>query len=387
MQYCAVCLIAKDEDYYLREWCEYHLRIGFDTLLVYDNGSQVPLRELLKDFIALGRVIVHDVPGEFRQSETYTTCIRDYRHAFKWIAFIDSDEFIFPKKTDNIKLFLAEYEEYGGVVANWINFGTSGILRRRDASQIFNFAMTDGEESSTIKSIVQPARVAEQGIHGATFLDGHYAVSSDHIPLHQDCYSSPFINDAIQINHYAFRTWEDYERKSSRWIGMDVWNRASTLEEEQAKYTRHSTDMIKFYSQLKDVEIGKPSALFDTLSVSDFTAMLLAVLSKPLDRKRLVEAQLLCCHAVLVFQDEPMVYYFRAILSRLAQNVQQSLRFIQTTLRLSGSSTIYYEYARILSALGEHEKARLAQKHADYKKYVEDTQCAPIVEDSARTCL
>ena len=81
-----------------------------------------------------------------------------------------------------------------------------------------------------------------------------------------------------------------------------------------------------------------------------------------------------------MLQDEPMVFYFRAILSRLAGDPRQDLRFIQTALQLSGSSTIYYEYARILSALGEHEKARLAQKHADYKKYVEDTQCAPIAE-------
>jgi hypothetical protein len=109
MKYCAVCLIAKDEEYYLKEWSEYHLRIGFDTLLIYDNDSDISIREVLKELVDIGRVIVHDVPGEFKQSETYTSCIQQYRDEFKWIAFIDSDEFIFPKKTNNIKIFLSEY--------------------------------------------------------------------------------------------------------------------------------------------------------------------------------------------------------------------------------------------------------------------------------------
>lgn len=43
MKYCAVCLVSKDENYYIWEWAEYHLRIGFDALLIYENGSASPL--------------------------------------------------------------------------------------------------------------------------------------------------------------------------------------------------------------------------------------------------------------------------------------------------------------------------------------------------------
>jgi hypothetical protein len=60
--------------------------------------------------------------------------------------------------------------------------------------------------------------------------------------------------------------------------------------------------------------------------------------------------------------------------------MKRALHCIYIALKLSGSSTIYYEYSNILSAIGEHEKSRLAKKHADYKKYVEDTKCAPIID-------
>ena len=376
MKYCAVCLIAKDEEYYIKEWCEYHLRIGFDTLIIYDNGSQIPINEVLHDFINIGHVIVHDVPGEFKQSESYTSCIEQHRNDFKWIAFVDSDEFIFPKKTSNIKIFLSEYEDYGGVVANWVNFGTSGLMKRKGNSQIFNFLLTDNFESSTIKSIVQPKKVKTQGIHGATFLDNHFAVSSDHIPLHNNCYSSPFINDKIQINHYLYRTFEDFERKSCRWINMNVWNQSSiTFEDIEKKYTIPSFEIVKFYTQIKNLEINEYFVDYDISSIKDFTSQILLMIQN----NKIIDAELLCCNMSCIFNDEPMIHYFRSVISRLTNDLQKSLRHIHLALKLSGSSTIYYEYARILESMNELEKSALAKKHANYKKHVEDTKCAPII--------
>lgn len=375
MEYCAICLIAKDEEYYIKEWCEYHLRIGFDTIIIYDNGSKIQLKDFLKNYIDIGRVIVHDASGKFEQEKVYTSCIKKYKEKFKWIAFIDSDEFLFPKKTNNIKIFLAEYECYGGVVANWVNFGTSGILKRKDNSQIFNFLLTDGEESSTIKSIVQPARVERYGVHGATFLHGYYAVSPDHVPLHDDCYSSPFVNDKIQINHYAFRTWEDYERKAYRWINLGIWKKATTFEEEQKRYTKPSFELMKFYASIKNTQIQcdiKKNKEMSISPVKNFVEMA----TNMLQQKKFIDAELLCCDAMLVLEDATMIYYFRSVISRMMNNTQRALYCIYEALKLSGSSTIYYEYARVLDMLGEHEKARLAKKHAAYKKQVEDTTCA-----------
>ena len=382
MKYCAVCLVAKDEEYYLQEWVEYHLRIGFDTLIIYDNGSKIPIKQVLQDYIAIDRVIVHEVPGKFLQSKFYTSCIDKYRNEYKWIAFIDSDEFIFPKKTTNIKIFLAEYEDYGGVVANWVNFGTSGLKNRKGNSQIFNFILTDNAESSTIKSIVQPSKVEKYGIHGATFLGNYFAVSSDHVPLDQNCYSSPFINDKIQINHYIFRSFEDYKRKLSRKTSSNTMRKEVAFEDEQLRYTKHSIELLKFYASIKESEIKKYSIDYDITSVKDFTLKFLSIIDSQnnINKNQIIDAELLCCNASLFFNEEPMIWYFRAVLSRITNDIQKALRCIHIALKFSGSSTIYYEYSNILYAFGENDKARLTKKHADYKKHVEDTKCAPIID-------
>lgn len=38
----ALVCIAKDEDDYLKEWVDYHLRIGFDEIFVYQNNWRYP---------------------------------------------------------------------------------------------------------------------------------------------------------------------------------------------------------------------------------------------------------------------------------------------------------------------------------------------------------
>ena len=377
MQYCAICLIAKDEDYYLKEWIEYHLQIGFDAIIVYDNGSVVPVRDTLADFIDIGRVVVHDAPGEFRQSACYTDCITQYRHTFKWIAFIDSDEFIFPKATRNIKVFLAEYENYGGVVAHWVMFGTSGLSRRKGGSQIFNFVMRSGKESSIFKSIVRPATVKQYGVHGAEFIESYYAVSSDHFPVHTDGYSTPFINDKIQINHYYYRTWEDYECKAARWIALKKMDKAITPEEEKAEFFVPSMELIRFYAPLQGRPIAEHAPGPRPMTVQEIVDKAMDFLDgrTSFTAQKALALELFLCEASLAFPQEPLIWYFRAVASRLCGDCPRAFICIREAAKLSGNSMIYHELSRIYLAMEQPEQAKRAEQHAAYKKQIEDRTC------------
>lgn len=44
----------------------------------------------------------------------------------KWVAFIDTDEFLFPVQEDCLRKTLADYEEFAGVTVNRRFFGTAG---------------------------------------------------------------------------------------------------------------------------------------------------------------------------------------------------------------------------------------------------------------------
>ena len=82
-----ICAIARNEGKYIRDFCEYHLGLGFDEIHIYDNGTEIPITH--------DDVVTHDLTkfdGKCPQMEAYRQMLKydDY----DWCAFIDIDEFI-----------------------------------------------------------------------------------------------------------------------------------------------------------------------------------------------------------------------------------------------------------------------------------------------------
>ncbi len=50
MYYTCVCCIVKDEEAYLREWVAWHLALGFEHSILYDNNSKKPVRDVPVDY-------------------------------------------------------------------------------------------------------------------------------------------------------------------------------------------------------------------------------------------------------------------------------------------------------------------------------------------------
>ena len=61
MYYACVCAIAKDETPHLREWALHHFAVGFEHIVLYDNGSAVPAARTLAD-LAKGCTCPPDFP-------------------------------------------------------------------------------------------------------------------------------------------------------------------------------------------------------------------------------------------------------------------------------------------------------------------------------------
>ena len=82
--------IAKNEDKYIEEWVNYHLNLGFDKIIIYDNndiGSELKYSKSKVDVIHINGV-------KYPQINTYNKSFLENADKFDWIAFIDLDEFI-----------------------------------------------------------------------------------------------------------------------------------------------------------------------------------------------------------------------------------------------------------------------------------------------------
>ena len=91
----AFVLIAKDETAYIEEWLDFHIKQGVSHFIIFDNESASDFHEVLRPHIDAGLVTYRTIKGKVRQRDAYNAAVHDYRRKFKYMAFIDADEFMF----------------------------------------------------------------------------------------------------------------------------------------------------------------------------------------------------------------------------------------------------------------------------------------------------
>ena len=92
-----ICVIAKNEEKYIKDFCEYHLKLGFDEIHIYDNGTDIPINDK--------RIIIHpfrNIDCKTPQMLAYKKMLNNTTCDWDWCAFIDIDEFITLKPYTNI---------------------------------------------------------------------------------------------------------------------------------------------------------------------------------------------------------------------------------------------------------------------------------------------
>lgn len=127
----SICAIFKNEAPYLREWIEFHKVVGVDHFYMYNNNSEDDYACILQPYIDSGDVTLVNWPHNQAQMRAYKDCIAQFAGETKWLGFIDLDEFVVPKSTDDIYSYLKQFEKTrGSVVIYWKLFGTSGRYNR-----------------------------------------------------------------------------------------------------------------------------------------------------------------------------------------------------------------------------------------------------------------
>ena len=140
--YFAICLAVRD-DPDIVEWIEYHWRKGCSKFYIYDNYSNPPLSDLIRQYIDKGIVEYVYSVEEMKPSPQmyiYNQCFSKHKRKHRFIGFIDTDEFIVTANPSaSIPLVLSQYEQFGGLALSWMSFGSSGHIRRPAGGVIANY--------------------------------------------------------------------------------------------------------------------------------------------------------------------------------------------------------------------------------------------------------
>ncbi len=360
MDYLSLCLICKNENDYLPEWLDYHILIGVDRFYIYDNESQVSLRESLKDYIERGWVVVVDIAGRAMQLSAYDHCLQNFGENTSWMGFIDTDEFLVPKTTFELKELLKEFESYGGLAVSSLFFGSNGHKTRPTAGQIAAYTTcvdVTFNEYEFIKSIVQPAHVIfPNSPHDFIYKENSYCVNENFNRV--DGQHFPVSIKKIQLNHYYCRSEDEIERKLQR--GRGALN---------AAWPRRRFDMINSLATREETSIQHNLEIFfrragleapGHVTGSEIPHLLenMAVLAQPRSSQPLNTKP----------QDERVSVreeFFKIALLReqiqtalQSKNLQEAKRLMQVRLQmLPQNITLHADLANCLLDLGDPESA------------------------------
>lgn len=223
----SICAIFKDEAPYLKEWIEFHKLQGVQHFYLYNNNSTDNYKKVLKPYLKANQVTLVDWLYTFEQGKTqdwlkiqtgaYQNCLDTFGAGSQWIAFIDSDEFLYCINGDPLPKFLKQYKEFGGLCVNWLLFGTSNIetipKKRLMIETLILCSKKSNSRNRRIKSIVQPEKTSScQSAHSFKYKAGFFAVGSDKNKV-EGGNSNEVQHDLICINHYWTRTEKCFREK------------------------------------------------------------------------------------------------------------------------------------------------------------------------------
>lgn len=258
----AIVCIAKNEDHYIDEWLDYHLKLGFSDIFIYENNWRYAGDK------SLYSEHVHWIPfdGEFKQLEAYNDFIDNRSTGFNFAGFFDVDEFLCLKVDSDANSFLSRYSSYFGVTVNWRIFGDSSLTEpTSDYSVINRFTMCEAKMNEHIKTFLNIAR-CRNNFH---FVNPHCVDVSLQFDAIVDTSKSrfvhgPFNRDAsgeiAQLNHYNVKTLAEYKEKMSRGRAdctpdHPLYHYSMQIFEQNNKNEREDLTLLKAYAKLKSNHI------------------------------------------------------------------------------------------------------------------------------------
>lgn len=232
----ALVTMAKDEDFYLQEWIDYNLKIGFDDIFIYQNNWR------FKDVIPHDNVhfltwdfdSTRPKPGQNtwdwnRMSQCYVQFGQDYHEEYEWAAFFDVDCFLALKQWDNVQDFISSYDdiEQKQLVINYAFFGDNGHneFDENYTSVLERFTKRWGKPYN--ESYYQFAPICKLHedfcCHSLHFVDGPWIDVDRVVGIGRGKKNRKVTFDKAQLNHYYIKTLPEWKIKMNKTRAEGDW--------------------------------------------------------------------------------------------------------------------------------------------------------------------
>lgn len=230
----ALAVLVKNEAASIAEWLRFHRAAGVDKFILYDDGSTdatiataynavgaealiiIPWGQRIQD-AALQRAI-------HNQGLAFAHAIGNFRQDFRWMGFIDIDEFLFPTRANSLPQVLDLLAHVDNILLPWQMFGRQGFTETPD--QILpNYVQRyrdpfDANVKGVLnfKCLVNPSKVTKAYVHGFETNGNKTIWNSRGQEFQYGAHrNSAFdIAPALQLNHYYIKSDTQLAQKTDK---------------------------------------------------------------------------------------------------------------------------------------------------------------------------
>jgi len=203
----------------------------------------------------------------------YAHALTVFGHDWRWLAFIDADEFLFPTEADNLPSVLKDYEHLPALAVFCRMFGFSNHIVRPQGliTECYTMRAPVPPEPDVkpgllkFKSIVDPSKV--RGVetpHRFALADGVAGTYMESGNLVGEGRLGDMSGDRIRLNHYYTKSKQDFALKVSRKAASETSEPARSLfvTERAERIEEHlieDTAIHRFLPDLKSAMAESPA--------------------------------------------------------------------------------------------------------------------------------
>lgn len=185
----AIASVFKNEADNIDEWLAHHMNEGVDHFFLFDLGSTDRTGQALSRFVKSGTVSVYSAPSlqsfRERQIAAYNLCLKGGGRKYKWLTFLDVDEFLFSPSGKTVHEVLNELSHLKAIFVPWVIFGSSHLSRPSDAGVVESFIRRTASIENPSLSRLKHDKICRQygvqisghPIQGKTILQPRYVKS------------------------------------------------------------------------------------------------------------------------------------------------------------------------------------------------------------------
>jgi hypothetical protein len=198
----AILCIARNEQPYLTEWIEHHLKLGFDSIyLVSTDECYQDIIDYFDTSEFKSKVSLY----HFNQFERgwQISCYNNFFPKVKedWLMVLDIDEFLHLGKHENVQCFLNSMDdEISQIQLPWLNLVSQNYFQDKTVDIL---GSPQGYASDHVKSLVRCKDVAGINPHAHNIRNSKNALSSGQ-ELQQNYKHELFVRDTSYYNKHPF---------------------------------------------------------------------------------------------------------------------------------------------------------------------------------------